>query len=202
MNQCTSMPLSHVSADICIVPKWLLQRLENEGEPFKVLADPKKSANILSDEEIIYYLNGIESILQQPELYRLFEENLGVWYVLTGQPQMPNDIFALLQDAARIQKRELMTKYRDENPERSGHIVMGHYLRGPDSSIDLLDAWHTCFEAVNIQGAVYVTYEVKAGHRLPHADRDFCRQLLKVLEPYADRSKLRASRLYATAMAI
>lgn len=197
MKKCMSLPLGQVNADICIVPQWLLGRLEAVGEPLTVLADSKLTGNILSDEEIIYYLNGVESILQERTLHRLWTEGLEVWYVQAGSPVAPCAVMDLLATTAKVHKHELQNIYRVDNPQRFGHIVMGHYLRGPDSSIDLTGDWHVCYDVKPVGQSIYITYEVKAGPRLPHADRDFCKSLLTALSPYADRNALRASKLYA-----
>lgn len=198
MKKCLALPLQAVSTEICLVPKWLLSRLEAVGEPIAVLADSKLSGNILSDEEIIYYLNGIDSILQQSMLYRLWSEGLPVWYVQKGEFKAPSVVMELLTSAAQVQRHELQSKYRSEFPDTFGHIVMGHYLRGPDSDTDLTGEWHVCYDVKAVGSNIYVSYEVKAGPSLPHADRDFSKRLLKALSPFADRNALRASKLYAS----
>jgi len=190
-------PLANISAEVCIVPKWLLTRLQSVGEPLTVLADSKKSANILSDEEIIYYINGVNQVLTLPVLGRLFNEGLGLWYVMKGNFSPPAAIFELLISAAELSYKELSAKYMKEYPEHFGHIVMGYYLRGPDSDVNLEAEWHVDFDAINVGKNIYITWEVKSGARLPHTESNICKKILMALEPYADRNALRQSSFYA-----
>lgn len=200
MNKSQAAPLSRVSANIHLVPDWLYRRLKSEGQPVSILADAEKSANILSDEDIIYYLNGIGSILSQRTILDLFCDGLGVCYVVKGCFQAPNTVIDLLETVAHVQMTELQRHYKEKYPERFGHIVMGHYLRGPDSDVDLTGSFHATFDVIPEGGDIYVTYGLKAGHRLPHAERDFCKTLLKAIEPYTPRENLRASGLYRRAI--
>lgn len=206
MKNCITQPLSSVSANVCIVPKWLLDRLDAVGEPLSILTDSKASGNILSDEEIIYYLNGMHAIFTLPELFRLWSEGLDVLYVTKHDvfrdgvptPVAPNVVMELLATSAEVQKAKLLSKYRTDYPTRFEHIVIGHYLRGPDSDVDLTSAWYVSYDVKATCGNIYVSYEVKAGNRLPQAERDYRKKLLTALSPYADRNALRASSLYAS----
>lgn len=197
MNKISTMPLKDVSADVCVVPKWLLTRLQDAGRPIEVLADSKVSANILSDEEIIYYLNGMECVLSLNVLMTLFSEGLDVWYVAKGNYVPPSAIFKLLEATARLNRTEVTKRYRQEFPKDFGHIVMGYYLRGPDSDVDLTEPWHVEFDAINVGRDIYITWEVKSGASLPHTDDLFCKDILKALEPFTDRNALRHTDFYA-----